>query len=72
MNRNNTSKVLLILLTNVGTAIITVLVTGLIAENTTSRAPHYWAAIITLLEVLILIFVLLLGCYIAHYLRKLK
>ena len=60
MNRNTTSRVLLILLTNVGTAIVITLITCIIAEDTTSSASHYWAAILSLLEGLALIFIVLL------------
>ena len=60
MNRSTTSRVLLILLTNVGAAIVTTLITDIIAGNTISRAPHYWATMLSLQEGLTLTFIVLL------------
>ena len=56
--------ILLILLTNTGTAIVTMFITRLLAES------QYWTETSGILESLTLIFILLLGCYNILYILK--
>lgn len=73
MNQSTTSKVLLILLTNISTAIITLCATLLIGRaNELATGKMLWNVYSNLFNCLGIAWCIILACYIAYYIHKMK